>query len=646
MASERRLAAIMFTDLVGFSALTQQNEALALELVDTKKQLLNPLLVQHKGSLIKTMGDGFLVEFSSALQAVQCAMGIQSMLQGYNSSQTEERRIKVRIGIHLGDVEFKDGDVFGDGVNIASRIEPLAEPGGICVSEDVARQVRNKAGVNLESLGTPELKNIEESFEVFKLRMPSSIQSEEPTSDLSKSIAVLPFENMSADPDNEYFSDGITEDIIAQLAKIQELKVISRTSIMKYKGTQRNLREVGSELGVGTVLEGSVRRAGNDVRIVAQLIKTETDEHLWAETYDRELTNIFEIQSDVAKQIAGALKAHVSSEVKERIEKKPTENIEAYQLYLQGVEYWNKRDNESLTEAKRLFEQAIALDPNYAKAYVGLANVHQGFGNFARAPSNEIYPPAIEALEKALQIDPNMGEAIAARATIRATYEWDWDGAEAEFKRAIEMAPNSPSVYYWYGFTLTNQSRNAESITLLEKALELDPLSLMIPLNIIEYRYLETNSRECVQEFRNFVAKHPKFGMGELYLGSILTREGQLSEALSIFKEMAKENRGGARNPTITMFLGYIEAKLGNTGEAFRYLNQLLEEFVNEYVAPTFIALLYMGFDNHEKSIEWLNRGVELRDDWLRTVKVSGYWDALQSDPRYQKILREIGLAN
>ncbi len=640
---ERRLAAIMFTDLVGYSALTQQNEALALELVNTKRQLLNPLLDQHKGTLIKTMGDGFLVEFSSALQAVQCAMGVQSMLQGYNSSQAHERKINLRIGIHLGDVEFRDSDVFGDGVNIASRIEPLAEPGGICISEDVARQVRNKVDVDLESLGHPELKNIEGSFEVFKLKLQAATPAQSESRDLSKSIAVLPFENMSADPDNEYFSDGITEDIIAQLAKIGDLKVISRTSIMKYKNTQRNLREVGAELGVGTVLEGSVRRAGNDVRIVAQLIKTETDEHLWADTYDRELTNIFEIQSDVAKQIAAALKAHVSSEVEARIEQKPTQNIEAYQLYLQGVELWNQRDLDSLSKAKEIFEKAIELDPDYALAYVGLANVNQTFSNFAQVPPRELYPESIKALERALEIDPSLGEAIATRATIKATYEWDWEGAEADFKRAIEMTPNAANIYYWYGFTIQHQGRGEEAINLLEQALELDPLSLMIQLNIIRYRYQLSKSEIEIEKTRDFLAQHPHFGMAKFYLAIALTTHGKYDEALRMLEKIIEED---AISPSITTFSAFNAAKLGDRGKAFEHLSHLLEQFSDTYVSPAFIALAYLGLEDYEKALDWFYKGYELKDDWLRVINIGSFYDPIREHPRFQELLQKIGLAD
>ncbi len=330
--SERRLAAIMFTDMVGFSALTHRNEALALELLEEHFALLRPFIPRHGGHEIKTTGDSFMVEFASPLQAVQCAVAMQKTLSIHNAGTPSDRQITIRIGIHLGDVEHRAGDVFGDGVNIAARLEPLAEPGGICLSQQIYDHVHNKVDVPLVSMGRPEMKNIQAPIEVYRVVLPwqhetpvpspgSAAPATRPAARDRKSIAMLPLTNLSPDPENEYFSDGLTEDILTHLSKVQRLKVISRTSVMQYKKTSKNLREIGRELGVATILEGSVRKAANKVRISVQLIDASTDEHLWAETYDRELADIFAIQSDVARQITDALKARVSEDERARIER-------------------------------------------------------------------------------------------------------------------------------------------------------------------------------------------------------------------------------------------------------------------------------------------------------------------------------------
>ena len=280
---ERRLAAVMFTDMVGYTALTQSNESLALEILDRHNRLLRPIISKYRGKEIKTIGDSFLVEFDSAVDAVKCAIEIQTFLRDYNTSSGEEWRIKLRIGIHLGDVVHKQGDIFGDAVNIASRIEPLASPEGICVSEQVFDQVRNKVSYQFSKLEEKELKNVRYNVDVFKIILPwdssaTSFQDKKPVP--SNRIAVLPFTNISPDPSDEYFADGMTEEIIDRLSQVKGLRVIARTSVMNYKKKERKVSEIGSELGVQTLVEGSVRKAGNRIRVTAQLIDTATEEHL------------------------------------------------------------------------------------------------------------------------------------------------------------------------------------------------------------------------------------------------------------------------------------------------------------------------------------------------------------------------------
>ena len=641
--SERRLAAIMFTDLVGFSALTQQNEALALELVDTKKQLLNPLLDQHKGSLIKTMGDGFLVEFSSALQAVQCAMGIQSMLQGYNNSQVDERKINVRIGIHLGDVEFKDGDVFGDGVNIASRIEPLAEPGGICISEDVARQVRNKADVSIESLGTPELKNIDESFEIFRLKMPTSAASEESVSDLSKAIAVLPFDNMSSEPDNEFFSDGLTEDILTKLSKVRDLKVISRTSVMQYKNVKRNLREIGNELGVGVVVEGSVRKAGNQVRITAQLIDAITDEHIWADSYDRELDNIFSVQSDVAEAIVEALRANITTEEREQLKSNQTESTDAYTHYLQGLHLWNQRTNASVRQAIQCFESAIDSDPNYALAYVGIADCHLVLDNFDMTlDMGDLASNAQEAIDKALEIDPQLGEAYASLAQLKSK-NFDWEGTKVSFEKAIALNPNYATAHHWYGIRLGQLEQHEAAMKELKLALELDPLSLIIKSNIGLHYMFQGNKEEAEKLLKSAAQSNPDSDLAMLYLAGILIHLGKFDEALAIVE---MDTGTLERMETFSWIAALAHAGKGDKLRAYEILTDVLESQENRRISPVNIGFIYAALGNIEKALRYMWKGYEGNDRLLGYAKVHFAFDPLRDEPRFKELLEKIGLAN
>jgi TolB-like protein/Flp pilus assembly protein TadD len=649
---ERRLAAIMFTDVVGYSALTQWDEALALELLDTKRQLLNPLLNQHKGVLIKTMGDGFLVEFASALQAIKCAVAIQNTLHGYNASQPEESRLNLRIGIHLGDVEHRDGDVFGDGVNIASRIEPLAEPGGVCLTRQVFDHVENKLDAPLINLGKQQLKNIERSLEVYKVELPwmeSAPAQESPSAppakspdELRKSIAVLPFQNMSPDPENEYFSDGLTEDILAQLAKIRDLKVISRTSIMQYKNTSKNLRRVGSELGVGTILEGSVRRAGGRVRVTAQLIDARTDEHLWAETYDRELDDIFAIQSDVAQQIAQALETQISPEVQARIERRPTDNLEAYQLYLKGLHQWNQRSDESVKKGIECFEQAIKLDPNYALAHVGLADCYVVLGNFGSYSPQEIYPKAKAAATRALELDDSLGEAYASLAQIQMSYDWDWEGAERSHRKAIALSPGYATAHHWYGYFLMFQGEFDRALAELHKAQELDPLSPIIVCNASFVHYFARRYDEALAVVQKAIEIDPSFPFAYSYMGFIHSGMESPGEAVAVY-EKARELTG-SWDLIDEMCLGLAYAQASRREEALEILTEMLERRRKGYVSPVFISFVYLGLGRQEKALDWLETACEERDDWLRVLKVHPLLDELREEPRFIELLQKVGL--
>src|SRR6202045_1702642 len=380
---KRKLAAIMFTDMVGYTALSQRDDKLAQELLEEHRRLLREIFPWFNGIEIKTIGDAFLVEFQSALEAAQCAMAIQRALAKRNADAPADRQIQVRIGIHIGDVVHRGGDVYGDGVNIASRIESLAAAGGICVSMDVERQIRNALEARFEKLAPTELKNISVPMDLFRIVLPwerdTRVTAEPQKPNLrqgrsipvgwigaavllliviagwflfaryklsskqsgaaevpAKSVAVLPFENLSRDPDNAYFADGIQDEILTRLSKIADLKVISRTSTQHYKSAPNNLSEIAKQLGVANILEGTVQRAADQVRVNVQLISAQNDSHLWADKYDRKLADIFAVESEVATKIAETLQAKLTGAEQHAIVARPTENSEAYQLYLKG----------------------------------------------------------------------------------------------------------------------------------------------------------------------------------------------------------------------------------------------------------------------------------------------------------------------
>ena len=348
-ATDRRLAAIMFTDIVGYTRMAQARESLALELLEEHRKVVRPLFPAHGGTEIKTIGDAFLVEFRSALEAVLCGVEIQRKLAERNSQVPVERRLEVRVGVHLGDVVHESGDVYGDAVNVASRIEPLAPPGGVCFSQQVYDNIRNKTDMEIIKMGEVDLKNVELPVAVYRVNMEVGRGSREGQAPRER-LAVLPFVNISPDPNDEYFADGLTEELITKLSEVKGLKVIARTSVMNYKKKEKSVSQIGRELEAGSIIEGSVRKAGNRIRVTVQLIDTKTEEHLWASNYDKEMDDIFAIQSDVAAMVAGS----VSAGFDPKMTKGDTEDAEANTLNIKAMPRFHEASEPATLAATSL----------------------------------------------------------------------------------------------------------------------------------------------------------------------------------------------------------------------------------------------------------------------------------------------------
>jgi len=456
------------------------------------------------------------------------------------------------------------------------------------------------------------------------------------------SIAVLPFVNLSGDIENEYFSDGLTDDIITHLSKIEELKVISRTSVMHYKKTDKHLLDIGEELGVANILEGSVRKARDRVRIVAQLINAQTDEHLWAETYDRELSDIFAIQSDVAQGIAAALKAHVSKEEKKLIEKKPTENMEAYELYLQGRFFWNKRTLEDLQKAIRYFEQTIEKDPNYALAYAGIADSYNDLPSYSDFPPKEAYPKAMNAALKALEIDDTLAEAHTSLAHIKDDYHWDWEGAEREFKRALELNPAYVYARHCYAMHLLTLRRFDEAIEEMKRAHELDPLSLVTTRNLGWVFYHARQYDQAIETLQKTIEIDPNYSFTHYVLGLVHIQKSMYDEALLEFQKERKVSK--AYNPMLESSLGVLYMHMGKRVEAEKILDDLIERSKKTYVCPFTIACLYFALEQDEQGFGWLDKAYEEHGYWMPLAKIFPTLDRIRSDPRYIALLKKMGL--
>jgi len=544
---QRKLAAIMFTDMVGYSALSQRDSKLAVELLEEHRSLLREIFPKFNGAEIKTIGDAFLVEFNSALEAAQCAIAIQRALAKRDADAPAERQIQVRIGIHIGDVVHRGGDVYGDGVNIASRIEPLADAGGICVSMDVERQIRNALETRFEKLAPTELKNISVAMDLFRIVLPwehrgkaegrrqkdkvgtshrstssrlvwggailfalialgwwwtthahKNVTSVATTSVPEKSIAVLPFENLSEEKANAFFTDGVQDEILTDLAKIADLKVISRTSVMQYKtGAPRNLREIGQQLGVAHLVEGSVQRAANKIRVNAQLIDARNDAHLWAQTYDRDLADVFAIQSEIAKAIADQLQAKLSPNEKKAIEQPPTTDLAAFDLYSRAKSLLLTRGASATFEpdvqkAIELLDEAVKRDPSFFDAYCQLAYAHETlYATFAVDHTPARLALAEAAVQAATRLRPDAGETHLARAQFLYYGRRDYAGALAELESMRRALPNDPRLFELTGYILRRRGQQEESLRNLRRAVELDPRNFFTLQQIaLSYQYL------------------------------------------------------------------------------------------------------------------------------------------------------------
>jgi len=690
---QRKLAAIMFTDMVGYSALSQRDDKLALELLEEHRQLLREIFPRFNGTEIKTIGDAFLIEFSSALEAAQCAIEIQRTLAKRNHDVTAERRIELKIGIHIGDVVHRGGDVYGDGVNIASRIEQLAGAGGICVSMDVERQIRNALETRFEKLAPTELKNISVPMDLFRIVLPwekksgvrgqksevrkrrviststkwigiaalmllgvglvwwlahqflvgtdrRAVQSEEEgrrsAASLSisqKSIAVLPFVDMSQAKDQEYFCDGISEEILDTLAKVDGLRVVARTSSFSFKGKNADVGEVANKLNVENVLEGSLRREGNRIRITAQLISARNGFHLWSDTYERELKDVFAVQDEITRAIVDALKVKLAVAPPAR----PRQNTEAYDLYLQGLYLSNKSDEESFRKSLSLFQRAVDKDPNLARAWTGIAKDWAWLADAYLKPL-EAYPKVKEAASKALALDERDAEARSYLGDSIRILDRNFSRDEAELKRALEINPNSADAHLLMSFLRSAQGELEEAVQEIEEAERLDPLSPPICFVAVLWYRSAGRIEDAINAGQRSVQLDPNYVYFDPPLADAYREKGDFNEAVALYE------KAQAATHFPSPGLGIAYAKMGRREDARRVLDQLIEKSRQQYVAADSIAAVYVALGEKDEALRWLERAFEEHSGSFYSYMFRPEFRALRSDPRFAALLRRIGI--
>lgn len=681
---ERRLAAIMFTDIVGYSAVTQRDEALALRLLEEQKRILRPLFPRFAGREIETIGDAFFVEFASALQAALCAAEIQKTLHDRNAAAPPGEGIRLRIGLHVGDVVHTGRNVHGDGVNIAARIQQLSPPGGICMSEDVARQVQNKIPYRLLKLGRGELKNIRLPVDIHCVVLPwekrPSAVAERAGFILSRRgtrrailggaalaaaaaaalwfllrapapgpppgrIAVLPFVNIGPDTADEYFADGLTEELISNLSKIRDLSVIARTSVFRYKGAGVDLGEVGRDLQVGSIVEGSVRRQGSRAVITVNLTDVASQENLWSQDYREEISDVFAVQADISMRIAEKLKVTVLSGEEDRLRTPGTANPDALRYYLKGRDAYNRRTEASILNAIGYFGGAVALDTAFALAHAGLADCYTliGGAGYTSMPRDTAVARARSAATKAIELDESLAEAHATLAYTQFRLEWNFRDAESGFLRALELKPGFAKAYEWYALLLAVRRRLDEALATMRRAEDLDPFSLSVKNGVARIHYFRKEYDASLDQFERTLKLDPLYAEAHFGIGRTYTALGRYGDAAESFNEAIRLSGG---RKIMKAALGFVYAKRGDRAAAIGILDSFRNPGDGSEPSPYLEATILQGLGRTDEALAQLERAYEQREGLLLYLGIDPIGGLSPDDPRLAGLLKKIGIVD
>jgi adenylate cyclase len=638
---QRRLAAVVFTDMVGYSSISQHDEALALRLLDEHSALVRATRDRHGGREVKTIGDAFLLEFPSALQAVRFAADTQEEFRKFNAAAKDGQNVSVRIGIHVGDVVSRDGDLLGDAVNIASRIVEVAEGGGICVSSQVYEQVRNKTQYTMEKMPPMQLKNIDVELDLYKVVLPWESVSGVSVASPANRIAVMPFVNISPDPRDGYFADGLTEELISALSGVRGLRVIARTSVDHYKNAAKSAKQIGSELRVSHLLEGSVRKAGNRIRIVAHLVDAESQEEVWSDRYDEDLVDVFSIQSDIAARVADSLKVKLQSTERVRMQSKDTDNVAAYVAYLKGRSLLREATEEAVHQAREQFELALREDASYARAYAGMADTVMLLGDYLFSPVPVAVEEATRLVKKALALDQNLAEARVSLANL-LMYDYKFSEAEREFRKAIEINPSYATGHHWYSVCLQYFGHDDEAMQQLLQAEELDPLSPSITLSVVYRMSSFGRYDEAMKRIRKLeVIDRGSPLIDEALMAYNFTKK-DWGQALVHLRKMIERDPS---DPYLDMDLAFIYAVTGRREEALKLVEKLKQIPEDQRIKGQFLAFVYVGLGETDAAFEWLDYAVSKKEVFFNWVRTHPAFEPVRSDPRFGDLLKAVHLS-
>jgi adenylate cyclase len=675
---ERRLAAIVNGDVVGYSRLMAEDEDATVRMVTFYRQQVEMLVPQHRGSLVDFTGDNFLAQFPTALEAVRCSVEIQRVLRARNADRPPERRMQFRIGVHLGDVRETEGRLFGSGVTIGARLQGLAEPGGICISEAVREQLRGKLDVDLEDLGARRVKNIPEPAHCYgvKLDAPPAAAAAGPAARLPvgwraaaaalallvaaaagwwllaergsaplgasqapiRSLAVLPLENLSGDPEQEYFADGMTEALIGELARLGALRVISRTSVMQYKGERKPLPEIARELGVEGIVEGTVMRAGDRVRINAQLVDARSDRHLWNDHFDRDLSDVLALQADVALAVAQRVRLELTPQQHAGLASRSVDPA-AYDAYLRGralVGPWGEVRDWAPGALEQL-ERAVDPDPGLAEAWAWIAYVRMSLGTLGyRQRDRRQYPRAREAAQRALDLDERLGMAHAVLGHVLMLYGWDFPAAGREFERGMELSPGDPAVVNGLAWFLLFTGKPEQPLALSERLPRIAPHDLFFRAEHFRHLRFARKNDQALEELARVREVAPAFT--DSLIAPLFFALGRLEEAHRAqiaYYESCGKRCDPAREAALR---GWAEGGWAGSMRAVAGVYAAVEGF-----SPTVIAFCYSLAGDTDEAFVWLEEGYRQREPLLASVKGQPSFDPLRSDPRFDDLVRRIG---
>jgi TolB-like protein/class 3 adenylate cyclase/Tfp pilus assembly protein PilF len=638
----RQLAAILFADMTGYTALMQENEQLAREKRLRLKEVLENTIARFHGKILQYYGDGSLSIFNSAIDSVHAAIEIQRLLQ-------QAPRVELRIGIHTGDIIIEDETIYGDGVNLASRIESLAVPGGVFVSEKVYDEIRNQQHIQTREMGFFELKNVKHPIRVFAIAnngitVPGRNEVRGKTATPVNRLAVLPFVNMSADPENEYFSDGITEELLNALTRVDGLQVTSRTSSFAFKGKNDDIRDIAIQLNVDKVLEGSVRKAGNRVRITAQLINAADGFHIWSETYDRKLDDIFEVQDEISGIIANKLKENLSTTPKDaHLVKTPVKNISAYTLYLKGLHFRNKLTPADTRKSIECFKQAIALEPGYAQAHAMIAQAYCYLGTQGQMIPHTAFEIAKQYADKALELDNTISEGHIAKAMPMMFYEWKWHEAHDALQKAIQLNSTAADGYDLLGFYYVAIGQKQKGVEILEEAERLDPLSPMIIKSLGMMYIFNERFDDAINQAEKLLEINPQMRSSLELKAWGIGMKGDWQTALTLFEEVHRLTNHPLKG---LMGLGFAYGTLGMLDKAMDCVHklELRQEQEPDSVLDGDLAAVWLGIGDLDKTFYYLNECVDKRMGPVACFMEYPPYKKIKADPRFPELKKRMGI--